>query len=131
MITGEFPEYAGRGGLSFIDVASVRQTVGFLRKGKKPPYMGILCKTLQESVAEAHGLVQGVYVTDVYAKSPAYQGGMRVADVIVQVDGTDIRSMEEICRILAGRKKKETLVCKVVRLSGKKKVRKIIKIVLG
>lgn len=131
VITGEFPEYAGRGGLSFIDVASVRQTVGFLRKGKKPPYMGILCKTLQESVAEAHGLDQGVYVTDVYAKSPAYQGGMRVADVIVQVDGTDIRSMEEICLILAGRKKKETLVCKVVRISGKKKVRKIIKIVLG
>ena len=62
---------------------------------------------------------------------PPIRGGMRVADVIVQVDGTDRRSTEEICRILAGRKKKETLVCKVVRISGKKKVRKIIKIVLG
>lgn len=131
VITGGFPEYTGKAGLSFVDVASIEGTVRFLRKGKKAPYMGIVCKTLQESVAEAHGLEQGVYVTDVYAKSPAYQGGMRVADVIVQVDGTNIQSMDEICHILAGRKRKETLVCKVIRSSGKKKVEKIIKIVLG
>lgn len=130
VITGEFPEYTGQGGLSFIDVASIQETVGFLRKGKKAPYMGILCKTLQESVAEAHGLDKGVYVTDVYAKSPAYQGGMRVADVIVQVDGTDIQSMEEIYHILAAHNKKDTLVCKVIRSSGNKKVGKTIRIVL-
>lgn len=131
VITGEFPEYAGKGGLSFIDVASIQETVRFLRKGKKAPYMGIVCKTLQKSVAEAHGLDQGVYVTDVYAKSPAYQGGMRVADVIVQVDGKNIQSMEEIHRMLAARNKKETLECKVIRTSGSKKVGKTIKIVLG
>ncbi len=131
VITREFPEYTGKGGLSFVDAASIQETVRFLRKGKKAPYMGILCKTLQESVAQAHELDQGVYVTDVYAKSPAYQGGMRVADVIVQVDGMDIRSMEEIYRILAAHNKKETLVCKVIRSSGKKKVAKTIKIVLG
>jgi len=131
VITREFPEYTGTGGLAFVDVASIRQTVDFLRRGKKVPYMGILAKTLQESVAEAHELNEGVYVTDVYSKSPAYQGGMRVADVIIQVDGVDIKNMAEIYGILLGHGRKDTLVCKVIRTSGKKKVEKKIKIVLG
>ena len=131
VITREFPEYTGQGGLAFIDVASIKETVNFLRRGKKVPYMGILARTLQESVAKAHGLEKGVYVTDVYSKSPAYKGGMRVADVIIQVDGVDINSMGELYRMMLGRSRKETLTCKVIRTSGKKKVEKKIKIVLG
>lgn len=131
VITREFPEYTGKSGMAFVDIASLRDTISYLRQGKRVPHMGIVTRTLQASVAKAHHLTQGVYVTDVYAKSPAYKAGMRVADVIVQVDGEKVKSMEEIYRTLIAHNKNETMVCQIIRISGKKKVRKTIKIELG
>lgn len=131
VITREFPEYTGKSGMAFVDIASLQDTISFLRQGKRVPYMGIVTRTLEASVAKAHHLTQGVYVTDVYSKSPAYQAGMRVADVIVQVDGEEVKSMEEIYRRLVAHNKKETMVCQIIRIAGKKKVRKNIKIKLG
>lgn len=131
MITRQYPEYVGKSGLAFVDMASIKDTVEMLRKGKKAPYFGIVAMTLEEAVAQAHNLTQGVYVTDVYAKSPAYNAGMRVADVIIQVNGEKIQSMDEVYRKLTGYKKKEKIVCTVIRGSGKKQTEKKFKITLG
>lgn len=131
ILTKEFLEYTGRGGLAFVDIASVQKAIDFLRRGKSVPYMGIVAETIKESVAQAHGLPQGVYVSDIYSKSPAYQAGMRVADVITQIDGEEIHSMEEIYQRLVQHNRKEALVCTVVRTSGKKQLKKKIKVILG
>lgn len=131
VLTRECTEYTGTCGLAFVDIASIQKTINFLRQGKSVPYMGIVARTLTQSVAKAHDLPQGVYVKEVYSKSPAYEAGMRVADVITRIDGKEIYSMGEIHQILVQHNKKEALVCTVLRKSGKKQIEKTIKIVLG
>lgn len=131
VLTREYTEYTGTSGLTFVDIASIQKTINFLRKGKSVPYMGVVARTLTQAAAKAHDLPQGVYVKEVYSKSPAYEAGMRVADVITRIDGEEIYSMEEIHQILVEHNKKETLVCTILRKSGKKQIEKTLKIVLG
>ena len=95
------------------------------------PYLGIEGRSIDEDVAEAHNLVEGAYVTEVYAGTPAYEGGMRVADVITQINGESIRGMTDIYNNLIKHKPKDKVVYTVHRKSGNRKVAKQIKVVLG
>lgn len=56
---------------------------------------------------------------------------MRVADVITKVDNTAISSMVDLYQELLKKKSGDTVVYSVSRRSGKKKIRKELRIKLG
>lgn len=102
-----------------------------LQRKKNAPNLGIEGISLSISAAKAHDLDVGAYVTEVYAGSPAYEGGMRVADVITKVDDTAISSMIDLYQELLKKKSGDTVIYTVSRKSGKQKIRKELKIKLG
>ncbi len=65
----------------------------------KRPYIGITGMDLDEETAKANNLVVGVYVKAIDDFSAAEKAGLKIGDVIIQADGKDITTMDELNEI--------------------------------
>ena len=54
---------------------------------------------LDEQIAKANNLVQGIYVKAVDDFSAGEKAGLKIGDVIIQADGKDIKTMDELNEI--------------------------------
>lgn len=131
LITTEFTNKTGTAGLSFIDMGGISGLLEHLMGKENVPYIGCEGQSISPATAKTHNLEAGAYITDVYSDSPAYECGMRVADIVTVMDGREIDSMSEIYDILLQHKSGDTIKCTVMRGAGKKKVKKELKIKLG
>jgi serine protease Do len=61
-------------------------------------YLGVSIKTVNETDAKAVGLkkVQGVLVNDVLKKSPAEKAGIEKGDIILDIDGREVKTSNEL-----------------------------------
>lgn len=60
------------------------------------PYIGIGGVDLDEASAEYYKLPTGIYVKEIYSNSPAVLADLKQGDVITAIDGTKVKSMEEL-----------------------------------
>lgn len=68
-----------------------------ISKGKViRPYIGITGIDLDENTAKKNNLVQGVYVRSVDNFSAAEKAGLQAGDVIIEAEGTKIKTMDEL-----------------------------------
>lgn len=65
----------------------------------KRPYIGITGMDLDEKTAKANNLVEGIYVKAIDDFSAAEKAGLKIGDVIIQADGKDIKTMDELNEI--------------------------------
>jgi len=65
----------------------------------KRPFIGIGGVDLDEKTAKAHNLVVGIYVKTIEDFSAAEKSGIKVGDVIIEVDGKKITKMDELNEI--------------------------------
>ena len=63
------------------------------------PYIGITGMDLDAETAKKNNLVEGIYVKDVETFSAAEKAGVKIGDVIIQADGKDIKTMDELNEI--------------------------------
>ncbi len=63
------------------------------------PYIGITGMDLDAETAKKNNLVEGIYVKDVETFSAAEKAGIKIGDVIIQADGKDIKTMDELNEI--------------------------------
>ncbi|MEX0695431.1 MAG: Do family serine endopeptidase [Rhodospirillales bacterium] len=66
-------------------------------------WLGVNIQPLNDDIAEGLGLksTDGALVADISDDSPAISAGMKAGDVILNVDGTDIRELRELPRLIA------------------------------
>lgn len=62
----------------------------------KRPYIGITGIDLDKELAEKNNLSIGIYVRDIDDFSSAAKGGLKIGDVIIKADGTEITTMNEL-----------------------------------
>jgi len=98
---------------------------GFVRY----PLLGITGTDVSAAVAEAFGLDnrRGAVVDGVQPGSAAADGGMRIGDLIVAVDGNPLRSMSDLVAEVRRRTPGETVIFDVRRGSGELR----LEVVLG
>ena len=73
-----------------------------INNGKvKRPYMGISGSTLDEDDAKKYNLVAGVYIRDISDFSPAQKSGLKVGDVITNVDNTKITTIDDLTNLIS------------------------------
>ncbi len=65
----------------------------------KRPYIGITGMDLDEETAKANNLVVGIYVKAIDDFSAAEKAGLKIGDVIIEADGKDITTMDELNEI--------------------------------
>ena len=81
----------------------------------KRPYIGITGSSLTEALAERYNYPVGVYVESVEDDGPAKDAGLEVGDVITEVEGQAVKSVEEINRIKNTYSIGDTITLKVYR----------------
>ena len=85
----------------------------------KRPYIGIDGYDLDEQTAEDNNLV-GIYIKTIEDFSAGEKAGLKIGDVIVEVDGTKVTKMDELNAIKNQKQIGDTLKLKVFR-EGKEK----------
>ena len=71
-----------------------------MQDGKvKRPYIGIGGTDVDKETARRYSLVEGVYINSIDELSNAFQSGLKVGDVITELDGTKVTKMKEIDNI--------------------------------
>lgn len=87
----------------------------------KRPYIGIGGYDLDEQTAENNNLVVGIYIKTIEDFSAGEKAGLKIGDVIVEVDGTKVTKMDELNAIKNQKQKRKrnncnstrtTLICK-------------------
>ena len=86
----------------------------------KRPYIGIGGYDLDEQTAEDNNLVVGIYIKTIEDFSAGEKAGLKIGDVIVEVDGTKVTKMDELNAIENQKQIGDTLKLKVFR-EGKEK----------
>ena len=86
------------------------------------PYIGISGIDLDDSTAKRYNLVLGVYVKTVQSFSPAEKAGLQSGDVIIQADGKDIKTMDELNEIKNSHQIGDTMKLKINRSGQEKEV---------
>lgn len=104
------------------DVSADSETSSITSAGK--PRIGVTVSNMNTSnYAVANGVLpNGAYVTDVEAGSPAEKAGLKIGDIVVEVDGTVITSTKQMVGILQAKQAGETAAVKVYRVEGLDKI---------
>ena len=116
---------SGVEGLGFaIPINSTLDIISQLKDHNKVlrPYIGISGIDLDDSTAKRYNLVLGVYVKTVQSFSPAEKAGLQSGDVIIQADGKDIKTMDELNEIKNSHQIGDTMKLKINRSGQEKEV---------
>jgi S1-C subfamily serine protease len=119
-VVGVNTAVAGVGlGLAVPINATTRLIIGTLmREGRfRRAYLGIAGghRPLPPRLLARVGRTSGVGVSEVMAGSPAAKAGLRIKDVILSVDGTDLESAGDLQRLMLGEAIGQPLTLKVLR----------------
>lgn len=79
------------------------------------PYVGIAGVDIDQKTAERYKLPIGVYVKSIENFSPAEKAGLKVGDVITELDGKAVTNMDEFNEIKLSHKIGDTVKVKLVR----------------
>ena len=95
-----------------------------LEKGRVVrPWLGISGANMNQAIARRYDLPadSGVLVVEVDSRGPAYEAGVRVGDVIIQVGSHAVKQMKDILMALSKLAIKEEVEVDFIRLNAKRK----------
>ena len=93
-------------------------------------YLGITGISVTEDV-EMYGIPKGVFITQVYQNTAAAKAGLKKGDIITELDGEKITSMDELQKELEFHATGETVVITVMTASNNGYVSKSVQLTLG
>lgn len=98
-------------------------TEELINNGKvKRPFIGISGRDVNEQTAKINNIVVGIYVVAVEPFSSAEKGGLKSGDVIIEADGTSIKTMDELNKIKNTHSVGDTMKIKVNRNGEEKEL---------
>jgi S1-C subfamily serine protease len=88
------------------------------------PYIGVQSQTVSSDIASEYNLPvsDGAYVTYVAPGSPAAKAGIQTGDIIVSIDNTPVKSVDELVGAIRGKKVGDKVSITYYRGSEKKTV---------
>lgn len=89
-------------GIGFaIPMSSATDIINQLIQNKtvKRPYIGIGGSSMDSYNAKRYNLPEGIYVESVEKDSPAQKAGIKEKDIITKIEGTEVKSVEELNKI--------------------------------
>lgn len=79
------------------------------------PYIGLSGMNLDSATAKRNNIVEGIYVAQILANTPAQKAGIQKGDIIVAFDGKEVKTMEELNEIKNTKKIGDTITVKINR----------------
>ena len=81
----------------------------------KRPYIGLTGVDVDEQKSKYYNIPEGIYVQSVETFSPAEKAGFKIGDVIIQIDGKDVKNMDELNEIKFQHNIGDTITLKIIR----------------
>ena len=81
----------------------------------KSTYLGVMVREVDPEIAAAYNLPRGVYVEDVTAGFCAQKAGVQAKDIIVELGGYQVKSMNDLSRALRAHEPGQTVTIVVWR----------------
>ena len=121
--TAIFSRSGGSQGIGFAVPANMVRTVIAGAEGTGPlrrPWLGAELQDVTAEIAEAIGLSHptGALISDIYPKGPAARAGLRVGDIVTEMDGKEIDDAEGLNYRVATGLIGKTAVLSVMRKGG-------------
>ena len=88
----------------------------------KRPFIGISGIDLDANTAKTYHLVEGIYIKSIEDFSAAEKAGLKAGDVIVEVEGKSVKTMDELNEIKNSHQIGDTLKLKVNRDGSEKEI---------
>ncbi|HEX7707567.1 MAG TPA: PDZ domain-containing protein [Thermoanaerobaculia bacterium] len=87
-----------------------------LLRGKRP-FLGVVLNDITPELREHYGAPKGsgILVGSVEQGSPAEKAGVRVGDIVLTIDGTEVSSSAQLRRALSGKKEGDSVRIEVLR----------------
>lgn len=108
------------GASGFVRIAGLsdfRSRIERISNGEALPYFGIITQEVSRSM-ENSGLPAGIYVRGCAQNSPAYLAGIQSGDIVTEISGKTIVSMQDYNAALGALAPGEQVSVKVLRQSG-------------
>lgn len=119
IISNSFHEDINKNICLSMGISKLKPLIEKMVNGNPRAYIGLVTEDLSNQALKEVELDYGIYVADVLEKSPAYEAGIQVGDIIVTINDTSVRGVTNYVNILNELKNKEDVKIKIVRLAGK------------
>lgn len=93
----------------FIGINEIKSIIEKLMNGENYVGMGIVPMDIGQDYFADKDIENGIYVSDMFADTPALSAGIVVGDVITKIDGQDVKNVDEYMNILAGHRPNDTI----------------------
>lgn len=80
--------------LTAVAISELKALIEMLSNGKDIPYIGLGMTTVTTAIAKEYDIPKGAYIKEIKWDSPAMLAGIQNGDVLTEVDGTTIYSVE-------------------------------------
>lgn len=94
LVMQDYSENGDNSTLTAISISELKKIIEMLSNGRDIPYLGLKVVTVTDKIAEEYDLVRGVYIKEVMLDSPAFHAGLQSGDVIIEMGGEEIYSVE-------------------------------------
>ncbi len=86
------------------------------------PWLGISGANLNQALARRYDIPtdSGVLVVEIDSRGPAYEAGLRVGDVLVELGSQKVREMKDVISALSKHQVREYVDVRFVRLGGRR-----------
>jgi S1-C subfamily serine protease len=99
---------------------------------KKPlNYCGVLAEDMTAAAKDEYSVINGIYVNEVRADSPAFDAGIRSGDIILQVDDKVIIDTNNFYNTISTYKPEDEITIQIKRTTGTADKLNDVKVVLA
>ena len=97
----------------------------------KTAFLGIKGQDVSSNIANSYNMPTGVYVYEVVSGSAAEKAGLRQGDIITELDGQKMTSMNQLKQLIAAYKSGDKVTVKFERLNDNGYEEQSVKVTLG
>jgi Trypsin-like serine proteases, typically periplasmic, contain C-terminal PDZ domain len=111
-------KFNGNSGLTMLTAVNVSQLKDLIQKlsnGEAPAYLGIRGTEVSKDLMEQEGVPRGLYVGAVEMDSPAMRKGILSGDIIVEINGMEIKSQTDYRNFITSHYPGDEIVITVAR----------------
>lgn len=102
--------------ITALGISDMKYMMEAMSNGESIPYLGITGYEISETVSRQNAVPQGLYIKEVAADSPAMYAGIQVGiDILTQIDGEPIKTMQDYITQLRSHAPGETIRLKLKR----------------
>ena len=94
IVTQGYSSEGDQNTLTAISISKLKPLIEMLSNNKDIPYIGLEITTVTNTIAKENDIPKGVYIKEVKMDSPAMAAGLQSGDVITEIDGEAVISVD-------------------------------------